>query len=381
MPGVNIHDPWYKLRIMTAMPSDLSSATDPPVGLDPSRLDIETRQPTLEEVLNRVRDGECDIGSEIGPGDDVADPWADAWTVTTKSRLIESILIRVPLPAFYIDAADEDRWAVIDGRRRLSAVRDFVLDKSFALSGLEYLTELDGQGYDDLARALKRRLGETQITVELIKPGTPTAIRYNLFRRINPRRSAQAVRDAIIGGAAATLIDALANSDSCQAATGDAGAGCREAVLRFLAFFPIAHPPEFEPSLEAFLDRTMEGLNEDSLDGLVRRHLLGQRFDAAMTTAAALFEGGAFRDPGGEGEGAGPINPALFETWSVSLARLDPAETERLLAKREEVIKAFTELLHDQGFAAATAPGIGDSASVRARFSAIHDLVGQFVSA
>ncbi len=58
-----------------------------------------------------------------------------------------------------------------------------------------------------------------------------------------------------------------------------------------------------------------------------------------------------------------------------------PAETDRLLARREEVIKAFTELLHDQGFAAATAPGTDDPDSVLARFSAIHDLVGQFVNA
>lgn len=368
---------------MTAMRPDLLPSSDPPVGLDPSGLDIETRQPTLEEVLKRLRDGECDIGPGVEPGQDSS----GAWTATAKSRLIESILIRVPLPTFYVDGADEERWVVIDGRRRLAAIRDFVLERSFALAGLEYLTELEGQGYDDLARASRRRLGETQITVELIKPGTPTAIRYNLFRRINPDRSPQTVRDAVMRGAATTLVDRLADSDAHRAAIGPGPdqAADREAILRFLAFFPIAHPPRFEPSLENFLNRSLEGLNDEALDGMMRRHLLERRFEAAMTTAAALFDGKAFRypdDPGREGgQGAGPVDPALFETWSVCLARLGPAETERLLARREEVIKAFTELLHDHGFAAATAPGTDDPDSVRARFTAIHDLVGQFVSA
>ncbi len=154
--------------------------------------------------------------------------------------------------------------------RRLTAVCTFVLDKSFALSGLEYLTELEGQGHDDLARALKRRLGETQATVELIKPGTPTAIRYNMFRGSIRVGTAQEVREAVIRGPVTTLIDSLADGPSCRAAVGTEAVwpALREAVLRFLAFFAIAHPPSFEPPLEAFLNRAMEALNER----LARRH-------------------------------------------------------------------------------------------------------------
>ena len=355
------------------MPSDPPPQADPPAGLDPSRLDIETRQPSLESLLHRVRDG----GLVFGAAAEAAEPWS----ISAKSRLIESVLIRVPLPSFYVDAADEDRWVLIDGRRRLSALRDFVLERSFALTGLEYLTELDGQGYDDLARALKRRLGETQVTLETIKPGTPPEIRVNLFHRINPGRPAQAVREAVAGGAAVALIDRLADGDGCRAATGagEADAAVRQAVLRFLTVFPIAHPPDVEALSDAALDRAMHALNDPSLDGMIRRHLLAERFEAAMATAAALFDGAAFRAPGDDGPG--PVDPALLESWSVALARLDTKESDRLLARREEVIKAFTELLHDRDVAAAMAPGVDDPAAIRTRFSAVHDLVGQFVSA
>ena len=96
-----------------------------------------------------------------------------------------------------------------------------------------------------------------------------------------------------------------------------------------------------------------------------------------MALLTVLFEGRACRAPDAEGR----IDQALFETWSVMLARLDSREGERLIARREEVIKAFTELLHDQAVAATVAPGIDDPASVAARHAAVHDLVEQFVSA
>ncbi len=353
------------------MPSELPPAADPPAGLDPSRLDIETRQLPLEELLGRLRGGELDIGPPTTDG--------DAWSDSARSRLVESLLIRIPLPAFYVDAADEDRWVMIDGRGRMSALGAFMLDKAFVLAGLEYLTELEGQGYDDLARALKRRLGETQVTVELVKPGTPTAIRCNIFHRINPRLSPQQVREAVIRGPGAEMLGALADGAAYRAATGigEASATDRESVLRFLALFPLAHPPPLERPFQDLLTGTLESLGEESLDGMLRRHLLSQRFEAAMEVAADLFDGRAFRDE----EEAAAVSPALLESWSVAVARLGPAESDRLRARREEVIKAFTELLHDQDFTAAVAPGIDDPDSVRRRHAAVRDLLGQFVSA
>ncbi len=352
------------------MPSEAPNTADPPAGLDPSRLDMETRQLPLDDVLARLRDDELVIGTTDE---------SDAWSATARSRLIESLLIRIPMPPVYVDAADEERWVVIDGRQRLSALRGFMLDKAFVLDGLEYLTEFEGDGYDDLARAQKRRLGETVVTLELVKPGTPNAIRRNLFHRLNPRRSPQEVREAVAGPAGAGVLDTLASGDGYRTATGISAPGTkdREAVLRFLATFPTAHPPAHDRPLDDVLAATLDMLGEDSLEGKLRRHLHGQRFAAAMGLMAPLFEGRGCRRE----EGEGPVDLALFETWSVMLARLDAGEGERLLARRKEVIKAFTELLHDQDFAAASAPGIDDPASVAARFAAVHDLVEQFVSA
>jgi uncharacterized protein with ParB-like and HNH nuclease domain len=64
-----------------------------------------------------------------------------------KSRLIESLLLRFPLPAFYFDIEEEDNWLVVDGLQRLSTLNHFIVDTEnpFKLTGLEILKDLEGK--------------------------------------------------------------------------------------------------------------------------------------------------------------------------------------------------------------------------------------------
>ena len=51
----------------------------------------------------------------------------DVWNATRKSRLIESIMLNIPLPMFYVAADENGTWEVVDGLQRLSAIRDFII--------------------------------------------------------------------------------------------------------------------------------------------------------------------------------------------------------------------------------------------------------------
>ncbi|NET55258.1 MAG: DUF262 domain-containing protein, partial [Symploca sp. SIO2E6] len=105
---------------------------------DPDQINIATREPTIEQLLRRINEEALDLAPDF-------QRQANIWKDDVKSRLIESILIRIPLPAFYIDATDEEKWLVVDGLQRLSALKHFVSDKSdkrLRLCGLEYLTGL-----------------------------------------------------------------------------------------------------------------------------------------------------------------------------------------------------------------------------------------------
>ncbi|MBF0175674.1 MAG: DUF262 domain-containing protein [Magnetococcales bacterium] len=156
----------------------------PASHLDPRQVKIEIRQMVLASLIKRMREGRVDLS----PGQ----PPREVWSHADQSRLIESVLIRIPLPAFCVDVEDEEKWIVVDGWQRFEAVRDFVLpqdpDNGLLPQKLEFLKEFEGKGFTDLPRHVQRRIEETEMTLFMIEKGTPEAVRLNLYGRINPTR-------------------------------------------------------------------------------------------------------------------------------------------------------------------------------------------------
>ncbi len=112
------------------------------------------------------------------------------WSLTSSSRFIESLLIRMPPDRIWVDAAGGG-YELIDGRGRVAVLQNyFHLDNAFPLEGLEYLIDLEGLSFNQLPFHLQRRLEETSIGVVTIDPGTPRDIRDSLIARVRTRPSA-----------------------------------------------------------------------------------------------------------------------------------------------------------------------------------------------
>jgi hypothetical protein len=340
---------------------------------DPTKIRVETQTKTIDNLISRMEHGEIVLQSDFQR--------AEVWQDTARSRLIESILIRIPLPAFYMDATEDDKWIVIDGQQRLSSIRRFVIENSLQLSNLEFLTELEGLKFEALPQSLKRRIRETNVTVYLVEQGTPPEVKFNIFRRINTGGlplSPQEIRHALNQGKATKLLKELAESDAFLDATAHGVSPLRmadrECVLRFLAF--VLNSPESysAPEFDSFLSEVMGNLNEMADTEVTK---LRYRFEVAMLRAYQLFGLNAFRkrtsfNPSDRRQ---PINKALFEAWSVNLDGIDEAEMSTLQKRAEKLTSEFIQLMSESVFLDAVSQGTGDIKKVQTRFREIKRII------
>ena len=82
---------------------------------DPSKIDIDMRTMELSSILTRLKYGEINMNTDFQRK-------SGLWTDVQKSQLIESLLLRIPIPAFYFDGGIKDNWLIIDGLQRITAV-------------------------------------------------------------------------------------------------------------------------------------------------------------------------------------------------------------------------------------------------------------------
>ena len=339
---------------------------------DPGRIRVDTKPMVISLLMDRIRNKEIDLtpGFQRKGG---------IWSIKAKSQLIESLLIRIPLPAFYMDGSDESKWLVVDGLQRLSTLKSFVIDKTLSLSGLEFLNECEGKKFDQLPRNLQRRILETQVTVFLIQENTPPEVKFNIFKRINTGGlplSSQEIRHALNQGKASLLLQDLADSAEFRTATNegirDDRMGDRECVLRVLAFMRTPYQEYKSKNIDAFLNQCMIDLNKSS-DSDIQD--LGRRFGRAMVDCYRLFGDRAFRKQKRGNPRRYPINRALFEVWSANVESLSPTDVARLEEKNKDLRERFLSLLDDSNFESAITYGTGDPRKVRLRFTMIEQTI------
>jgi len=240
---------------------DLSGGEVITQPFDPALIRITTQPFNIDLLLRRIQQSALDLAPGFQRG-------AGIWTDEAQSRLIESLLIRIPIPAFYMDATDEDHWLVVDGLQRLTALRRFVSSKDLRLCGLEFLTVFTNHTFDQLPAKYQRRILETQVTIYLIQEGTPDNVKFNIFKRINTGGlplSAQEIRHALNQGMVVDLLKRLAESKEFRRATAygisDKRMADRECVLRFLAFTVTSYRMYRGGDFDSFLNDAMANFN------------------------------------------------------------------------------------------------------------------------
>ena len=358
---------------------------------NPTEIRIAQRPSSLDNLIDRLKHGELDLSPDF-------QRQKDLWNDGAQSRLIESLLIRIPIPAFYFDATDDSKWLVIDGVQRLTALARFVIDEQtlrerypeleqLKLCDLEFLMDFNEKTYAELERTYQRRINETQVTVYTIEQGTPADVKYNIFKRINTGGlplSDQEIRNALNAGKATQLLANLARSDAflqvVDSSIQDKRGLDQECILRFIAFTlsPDTEYKEYEKlGFDNFLRSTMDSINKMPLEKLNK---LEKTFKKAMDAAYKIFDKSAFRRVY-RGGNLSELNIALFEVWCVNLGQLCEIDISKLIEKKGYLTNAFQDLMEDRGFRHSISRRARNFSMVKTRFDTVREFINMILQA
>jgi len=341
---------------------------------DPTKIDIDTKTPSLDTLIKRIRTKTLQLNTES-----YFQRKDDLWDTVKQSRLIESILIRFPLPAFFFDATDDNNWLVVDGLQRLSSIRNFVVNKKLKLTNLEFLSHLNNKTFDELPDDLQRLIEESQVVIYKIMPGTPTDVKFNIFKRINTGGlilEPQEIRHALFQGRPAEFIAELGKSKEFTDATDDRIKTHRmldrDFANRFLCFYLFGHE-NYLPDLDTYMSKAMASIHDKTETELEK---ISSDFKAAMNLCRNIFEKEAFRKVYRDYDRLPPINKAIFDALSVQFALLSDIERQELNDKKAEMKSGFRSLLaNDERFFISVTSSTGDKNRVMYRHNAVQNLI------
>jgi hypothetical protein len=344
------------------------------VPFDPHAIKILTTPMTLGDLLDRIEHDEIKLDTEFQR--------KFVWEPERQSQFIESLLLRLPIPTFYFDGADDNKWRIIDGLQRISTVKRFVLDQSLALTGLEFLKQFEGKRFGDLPRDLQRRIKTFPITAYIVEKGTPDEVKYNIFSRINRGGlvlKPQEIRHALFQGNISDFIRELAEDEAFLTATSGKiktdRMEDRDFITRFVSFYVLGYE-QYTPDLDSFMSKGM-GLLRNMPDERLRQ--IKADFVAAMACAFAIFGPDAFRKRLRAEDPRKPINKALFEALSVQLALLTPDQRACLAAQAERFKMLLTGKMNERKFIRSITQGTALRDTTLERHEEIREIINQLL--
>ena len=294
------------------------------------------------------------------------------WDPVKQSRLIESIVMRIPLPVFYLAEDDQEHLVVVDGLQRLTTLQRFA-DNELTLE-LKDRPELNGRKFEDLTPKLQNRVENCNLILYVIDAKVPEQARLDIFERVNGGvpLSRQQMRNCLYMGAATRFLKDESRTKAFLRATGKSLKTSmmrdREFVNRFCAF----HILDLEKyrDMDVFLADGLRKMNAhpESLPAL------SSQFQTSLDNNLCLFEKHAFRKHAAGQEKRGVLNASLWDVMSTGFSRYPREVVEE---RRDAAREAFYRLMENEEFMDAITRGPNSPNQVRCRFEMAREMFGE----
>lgn len=319
---------------------------------------IRSENRTIFEVLRRIKQEQF-----------IMDPDFQRdfiWDVEKQSKLIESVLMRIPLPVFYIAENENGKMVVVDGLQRLSTFLNFT-DGNLRLK-LSENTRLNGRKFAELDNNSQNRIEDCNLTLYVIDSKAPERARLDIFERVNGGAplTRQQMRNSLYMGPGTRFLKKEAATELFLQATGGSlnwrQMRDREFINRFCGF-QLFSLEEYRGDMDLFLSETLQKMNKLEPEQLGR---LSAQLESGLRNNLNLFGRYAFRKHTQAQEGRRSlINASLWDVMCTGLAKFEVKTVE---ARRSHLLTAFYGLLNEEDFDDAISFGTNQSNKVRKRF-------------
>lgn len=285
------------------------------------------------------------------------------WTDALASRLIESIILNVPIPPCYLSQNDDYELDVIDGQQRLYSLYRY-LENQFSLKDLEVIKELNGLRFFELPTKIQRQLKTHTFRCVLVTNESHPEIKFDVFERLNTNTvplNAQELRNCIYRGSLNALLGNLSEGKDWLRILGRKEADNRlrdeEVILRFFAFD--------QQGLASYKTPQKHWLNDAAKAG--RRYSdekiksLEETWNRAISSSLVWFDPKeCFRRPGSRA-----VNKALFDLIANFSKNFSVAQAA---ACRDEFRALYAELMDDEDFSDLIGRSVDHTTRTRRRF-------------
>jgi len=353
------------------------------IPVEKRKIFTESSDPTIKDLCDRITKNRLIVRAEFQR----QYVWDNRPTL--KSKLIESALLKVPIPIIYTAETEDGKEEVVDGQQRLLTFHTF-LNNVFRLSGLQILEDLNGKKYQDLPQKpsdLQTLIDNYPIRVIKILKESDQDIKFDIFERLNRgsvKLNEQELRNCIFRGSFNNMLKDLTQNNFFLNLQNLSKPHRRmvdaERILRFFAFCDRSEH-NYKSPLKKFLNDYMRQKRDISVQEVCTKSAL---FRKSVELCELVYGDLAFRrwrpgfsetEPNGYGEST--INEGIMDIQMYGFMEYDKHD---IVDKAQVMKDAFIDLMSDPAFAQTIEIGTYDTETVKKRtekwFSVLREVVG-----
>jgi uncharacterized protein with ParB-like and HNH nuclease domain len=301
----------------------------------------DSKDYTIELLVSKYNNGLDDDENEIYVPDYQRD---FVWDDSRQSKLIESIVLGLPVPPIFVAENKSGRLEIVDGSQRIRTLSAFI-EGTLELTGLEKVTKLNGMHFADFDISRRRKFNNTTISVFVLSEAANEEVKNDLFERINKGsdilRNMETRKGVYRGKFTDFIYNECAKNDKFKKAVHlsknvEKRQEHEELILRFFAL--VDHYPKFN-AFSRSVSKALDNYMGDKRDSFTDQEKKDKRekFERMVNFVSDNFKYGFSKKQGQD------VSRILFEAISVGTHLALEEKKPLILKKQIEVQYFFTD--------------------------------------